>query len=241
MVKKTAGLIILGFFITAYSQDLSNLPPPPPPSPSNSSSQPNVITEEKDLKSMTQKELTNYLKDLDKKDQIIRQQDFLRYGGSKEIFLRDSNTFYYTSSLPILFIYPKNIDSVTMYSGSGKIVYDKNNLIFIPPTNEDGKLVGFIVIFEDKSAKYFVGERITISDKNKDREVTVTYKFIEPIKVSLDRIIESFMVKYKRCPIPGETINVNGYVYRFEDTGRNFLKDENEFYCNTYMKVVEVR
>ena len=239
MVKRLMAMLLLSSI--AFAEDLNNLPPPPPPQSNQpNQNQPQVVVEEKTIKDMSEKELKKFLKDLDKKEQIIRQQDFLKYGGYKELYLRETNTFYYSSSLPVLFVYPKDIDSVVMYAGSGKVMYDKNNLIFIPPKNEDGKFASFIVIFQDKTAHYFVGERVTISDKEK-REITTYYRFVEPVKVPVERIIESFMMQYKRCPADKETINVGGTVYRFEKLDRSFLKDENEFYCNTYMRIIEVK
>lgn len=185
-----------------------------------------------------EEDLRKIIKELEKKEKIIRQQESLTFGGEMVLTLRGVNLFKYHPDLPLLFIFDRGIKHVLMYTSSAKAAYERNVLFLGPPQHEDGRVFGFAVILEDGNAYYFAGEKVSLTDPT--RKVTVYYRFSSPIRVEAEALILSFLKQKGRCPFDGESLSFGGKTFIFRKLSEKILRDDNEVFCgNSVYKLVE--
>lgn len=144
--------------------------------------------------------------------------------------LLNTNTFFYTPSVPILMQFPEGIKKV-IHTSPQQVVFDGNYLVAIPP-DPTTDLFNFVVVLENNNPYYFFGERGTNSQA---KEKTIIPFIIYTRDKSPDpyEVILHFFRKYKRCPSSGETVEVENSLYRFEIKRSPFLINNSYVsFCN---------
>lgn len=197
-----------------------------------------TIEEKITYEDISPKELEKVLKEMDEKDIIRLLQKGLKYGGEKRLFLSGSNYFYYHPALPVLFVFiGKEIDQVALFSSGAKALFKDNALVIFPPQREEGKFFGFVVFFKDGRAVNFIGERVNPL-REKKTSVTTYYEYVEKKNVPVEKVIEAFIRKYKRCPKDKELVVVEGAHYIFEKTEGNIATESDHFFaCGVVYRV----
>lgn len=179
---------------------------------------------------LKQDNLKKLIKELEKKEKIIRQQEGLIYGGEKNLYLRGVNHFDYHPDLPVLFIFDRKVRHVLMYTESAKAVFEDNVVFLGPPSHEDGRVFGFVVILEDGNAYYFAGRKVSINDKEK--QAGVYYRFITPQGAGVEDVVVSFLKAKGRCPMDNEVFSVEGKMYKFVKLKEQVVRDRDELFCD---------
>lgn len=236
--------------------------PPPPPIPFSE-------VYKKDLPAQGQQQKTEEVTDImeipeyviqdfvQKRDRILpylRDYKNLTIQPFQSQYLRQTNTFYYTPSVPVLIYLPFKIKHVVMTNpgtsqiggqqkeGGGNVhsVYDDKYLIvFPPPPTTD--VWSFIVVSEDNQPYYFFGERAT-SSLSKNKHVVPFISYTYQTYSDDRRLIISYYQNFKRCPYHGEVVEVNGNLYRFiiKDT-KLIASDSYISFCGKIYEVLKIK
>lgn len=255
---------------TAVAEQLppppEGVPPVPPPPQSTEPPKPEVI--KKDAFNMKASEVVSIITSEEIKRLIIRQQYNIEFGGTKKYYLKDTNYFSYHPDIPILIRFDKPIRRILMLTEGAKVVYEDNYLFLAPPQEEDGKLFGFVVVFEDGETSYFAGERVSFIDtqdiykldkvsrdtlgldgkkkeaqfKPKKRQVITYYIYKSPTPMLISDVIEVFLRDRKRCPVDGEMFTYQGQTYKFIRKQEKIIKEDDEVYaCGFVFKLVDIK
>ncbi len=160
--------------------------------------------------------LKKIIKEGDKKINIATMEDGLIAGGKYIGYLSKTNYFYYQQNLPLLFVFPKPIFRVILFGERVKSMYYKRSLIYFPPSQVEGTLNGFVVIFTDGTSSYFLGKRVDpLFWEQRHQPVITYYQYMLKEQLPMRDIVKAFLQVYHRCPTDGEVIQVGGYSYRF--------------------------
>lgn len=192
--------------------------------------QPQEVYRTESILFIKEEELRKIIKELERKEKIIRQQEDLEVGGEVELFLRGVNHFTYHPNMPLLFVFDREIKHVLLQTSSARAVFDGNVLFVSPPLHEDGRFFGFAVILQDGNAYYFAGQKVSVTDRRK--QVTLHYRFRTPGKLTHEEVIVQFLQAKGRCPHDGESFSLEGKNYRFRKLKETVIRDANEVYCH---------
>lgn len=241
--------------------------PPPPASMQQSSQPPKPEVIKKDVFNMKASEITSVIASEEIKRLIIRQQYNVEFGGAKKYYLKDTNYFSYHPDIPILIKFDKPIRRILMLTAGAKVVYEDDYLFLAPPPEDDGKLFGFVVVFESGETVYFAGERISVIDtqdiykldktaretlgidgkkketefKPKKRQIIAYYIYKSAVVLPVSDVIEVFLRDRKRCPVNGETFSYQGQTFKFIKKTERIIKEDDEVYaCGSVFKLVNI-
>lgn len=246
--------------------------PPPPPIPFSEvykkeiPSQQNVQQRTEEVTNIL--EIPEYIiRDfIEKRDRLLpylRNYKDLNIQPFKQQYLSMTNIFYYTPSVPVLISLPFKIKHVIMANpgassieggssggqqqgqgqqGGGNVhsIYDDKYLVvFPPPPSTD--IWSFVVVSEENEPYYFFGERATTS-LSKNKHVIPFMSYVYPPNFDERKLILTYFQQYKKCPYNGETINVNGRLYRFVIKDSSMLASDNYIYfCNRIYEIVKIK
>ncbi len=170
----------------------------------------------KKYQDISPKRLKKIIKEGERKINIITMEHGLIAGGKYIGYLSKTNYFYYQQNLPLLFVFPKRIFRVILFGERVKSMYYKRSLIYFPPSQVEGTVNGFVVIFTDGSSSYFLGKRVDpLFWKQRNQPVITYYQYMLKEQLPMRDIVKAFLQTYHRCPTDGEVVQVGGYSYKF--------------------------
>lgn len=264
-------VLLLNNNIYAQEKKKEEPPPPPIPFSEvyTKEIQPNQQVQQKTEEITDMLEIPEYIfRDyIEKRDRLLpylRDYKNLQIQPFKQQYLSMTNVFYYTPSVPVLIQLPFKIKHVIMANpgassitgqqqgqqqggqqgggqgGNVHSVYDDRYLIvFPPPPSTD--IWSFVVVSEGDQPYYFFGERATTT-MTKGKHVIPFISYTYQPNYDERKLILTYFQQYKKCPYNGETINVNGKLYRFLIKDTNMLASDNYIYfCNRMYEIVKVQ
>ncbi len=196
----------------------------------------------KDFNQMTPKEVLSFMRLLNQKREILLEQTYLKVGSSYRGYLKDVNFFTYHSTLPVLFILPAKVENVVLFGERVQAKFSGKNVVYLPPASEEGRFNGFVVLFEDGRAVYFLGKRV--SGLNKEETVGVVYRYEEPKPVNAIDVMKAYVDTYGACPEDKAMVSYAGGLYVFRKqpkTDQYMLNSDYVYACHVVWKVERIK